>query len=186
MVLHEDGRSVGHNTDAAAFLADLREGAGFDPEGTTALLLGAGGAARAVAWALAGAGARVEASARRAPAAAALPGVAGTRAWGPDLALSGVDLLVNCTPLGMAGTEGPADPWGSLLAWDGLPRDALVMDLVYTPEVTPLLAAARARGHVTRGGLGMLVRQAEASFTLWTGRPAPAGAMLRAARAPSN
>jgi len=180
-----DGALVGHNTDAAAFIASLRADARFAPDGRASLLLGAGGAARAVAWALAGQGARVEASARRPDAAAALPGVTALRPWTAPIPLHALELIVNCTPLGMAAAAGD-DPWRGRLDWASLPRRALVADLVYAPERTPLLAAAERRGLPTLGGLGMLVRQAETSFRLWLGEPPPTGAMALAARDPST
>ena len=180
------GRLVGHNTDGGAFVASLRSDAGLDPAGLRVVLLGAGGAARALAAALSEAGAHVLAAARRAEVAAALPGVAGVLPWAHPLPPSGVDLLVNCTPLGMAGgpDEGPgADSWGHL-EWDRLAPGACVADLVYVPATTPLLAAAARRGHPTLGGLPMLVGQAEAAYRLWTGSEPPLGAMARAASGP--
>ena len=180
-VLGLDGRIVGHCTDGEAFVASVREEAGLDPAGLTALVLGAGGAARAVALALAAAGARVEASARRPEAAATLPAVAAVRPWSRPIPLDGVELLVHCTPLGMEGTYDD-EAWPARLSWDSLPAAALVADLVYAPEVTPLLAEAEARAHPILGGLGMLVRQAEAAYRLWHCEPPPRGAMAAAAR----
>lgn len=173
---------VGDSTDGHGFLAALRGDAGFDPAGRRALVLGAGGTARAVVHALAGAGAvRVVVAARRpapAAAAAALGGAVG-RVGVPDEA-DRADLVVNATPVGMAGVGVP----------DALPLDPgrlgpgqLVVDLVYEPLVTPLVAAARARGAAAVNGVGMLVHQAARSFELWTGQPPPLEVMSGAALA---
>ena len=94
------------------------------------------------------------------------------------LAAASVDLLVNCTSLGMA--HGP-DPDASPIPAGLIPRTVLVYDLVYNPAETPLLAAARRAGARTLGGLPMLVYQGAAAFRMWTGREAPVDVMMRAA-----
>ncbi len=94
-------------------------------------------------------------------------------------ALADCDLLVNCTPLGMK--SGGAPDQTPLQAPD-IPQDALVCDLVYNPEQTPLLREARQAGAGTLGGLPMLVHQGAASFELWTGKKAPVDIMMAAAR----
>ncbi len=170
VVVAADGTLAGDNTDAFGFIENLRAGAPhWRAEAGPAVVLGAGGAARAVAVALQDAGvpeirivnrtrARAEALARDLGAPLA--------AWPWDelaRALSGARLLVNATTLGMAG--GPA------LAIDlaPLPAEAVVNDIVYVPRVTALLAAASARGLATVDGLGMLLHQARPGFRAWFG-----------------
>jgi shikimate dehydrogenase len=171
------GQLFGHNTDGAGFLDALREDEGFDPRGRRCLVVGAGGAARAVVLALAQAGAAEVVIANRtegraAEAAALAPGVA--RSGTVDEA-GDVELVVNATPQGMAGNAQlavPADLLGS---------GQLVVDLVYHPAVTPLIEAARARGAVAVNGLGMLIHQAAHAFRLWTGEDPPLEVMSAAA-----
>ncbi len=173
-----DGRVAGHNTDGDGFVDSLRAD-GVDPAGMTVALLGAGGAARAVAVALAAAGARSVVVVNRTPATAAeVAGLAGAvgRVGAPaDVATA--DLVVNATSVGM-GADG------------GLPCDAallssrqVVADLVYHPLVTPLLRAAQDVGAATVGGLGMLVHQAARQLHLWTGCEPPIEVMAAAALA---
>jgi shikimate dehydrogenase len=169
------GEIVGHNTDGAGFLASLDEafGPAWDREVATALVLGAGGAARAVAAALVERGlARVMVSNRTEARARALTSLAPDRIsvlpWGErEAALRRVDLLVNATQLGMTG-QGALD-----LSLDALGSRAMVCDLVYVPLETPLLADARRRGLRAADGLGMLLHQAAPGFEAWFGvRPA--------------
>ncbi|MDQ3574637.1 MAG: shikimate dehydrogenase [Actinomycetota bacterium] len=168
---------VGESTDGQGFLDALRDDQGFDPAGRRCLVLGAGGAARAVALALAGAGAAevvvVGRSPERVATAAAVAGPVARPGVGEEA--SSADLVVNATPIGMAGHPAgpPVDP--ALLS-----RGQVVIDLVYHPAVTPLLAAARERGAVAAGGLGMLVHQAAHAFRLWTGQHPPLEAMSAA------
>lgn len=173
---------VGHNTDGEGFAAAVRRATGFEPQGSRALVAGAGGAARAVVLALARTGARevvvVARTPRRAAAAAALAGSCG-RAGTPEQAAA-CDLVVDATPAGMAGTPAEREP--ALVPATLLGSGQVVCDLVYHPLVTPWLAAASERGATTMGGLGMLVHQAAAQVTLWTGHEAPAEAMWRAAQ----
>ena len=93
--------------------------------------------------------------------------------------IAGCDLVINCTPLGLAGsaTEGKTP-----LSAAEIPPNAAVVDIVANPLWTPLLLAAKAGRHGVLGGLAMLVHQGALSFTLWTGRPAPVEVMMRAAR----
>ena len=176
-VVNRDGALIGHNTDGAGFVASLRADAGFDPAGARCVVLGAGGAARALVLALAGAGADEVAVVNRtgssAEAAAALAGGRG-RVAGLDQVAKG-DLVVNATPVGMDGTSLPLDP-------DLLRGGQLVADIIVEPVVTPLLREAEARGARTLGGLGMLAHQAAVAFEIWTGRTAPVEAMVAAAR----
>jgi shikimate dehydrogenase len=169
------GRLLGASTDGEGFVRAVRD-EGVDPAGQTALVLGAGGAARAIVLALGNAGARVTVAARRLSAAESAAGlVRGAQATALlDVDPSSYRLLVNATPLGMEGEAGP-------IAVDRLNSGQLVVDTVYHPMETPFLAAARARGAATANGLGMLVHQAALAFELWTGIDAPLAAMHAAA-----
>lgn len=171
---------VGHNTDGEGFVASLRRGVGFEPGGRRCLVVGAGGAARAVVAALAAAGATDVAVIARKPAAArraaALAGTAGRPAGMADVPAA--ELVVDATPVGMTGT-GTTDA-APVVDPALLHTGQVVVDLVYDPETTPLLAAAAARGATTLGGLGMLVHQAAAQLELWTGLDAPVDKMWAA------
>ncbi len=164
LVFGPDG-ITGTNTDGAGFVENLRAH-GVDPAAGPALLLGAGGAARAIAAALLDLGVPVTVanrSADRAAAlAAALPGLR-VVPWADRGALGGQSLLVNTTVLGMAGQDALDMPL------DDAPPGLVVSDIVYVPPVTPLLANAAARGLRTVGGLGMLLHQAVAGFASWFG-----------------
>lgn len=174
-----DGRLRGSNTDGEGFLRGLDHDAAFDPAGRSCVVLGAGGAARAVIRALSGARAAdvvvVNRSAPAAQAAAALGGRIGR--VGSTAAVQTADLVVNATPLGM---EGPAA--GELpCPVEVLGPGQVVIDLVYHPLETPWLKAARDRGARGYNGVSMLVFQAAAAFERWTGRPAPVDVMIAAA-----
>ena len=189
-IVKQDGRLIGHNTDAGGFLAALRQEAGFDPLGKRALLLGAGGAARAAAYALAREEVVSLAIANRTPerAAALAEELGGARRGVSAIGLrdslaladaaSRADLVVNSTSVGMAHTpqqdESPL-PDGVLRA------GAVVYDMVYNPARTPLLAQAEREGARPVGGLSMLIHQGAAAFQLWTGKPAPLDVMTDAA-----
>jgi shikimate dehydrogenase len=169
-------RLIGHNTDVDGFRQLLVADAGFDPSGKRSLILGAGGAARAAALALddLGAGEIVIAGRtdERAQNVASL-GSGRSIEWAEaERAAENADLVVNATPLGMNGENPlPEAKWG---------RDQFVVDLVYTPPVTPLTSAARGSGAEAWGGLGMLVHQAASSFRIWTGQ-APSTEVMSAA-----
>ena len=177
-----DGRVAGDSTDGAGFLRSLAE-SGVDPAGSSVLLLGAGGAARAVAHSLGLAGARVSVAARKQDAAAAAAALAGGDAvgWDDRAALARAsDIVVNATPLGMARRAGPTDgepPHAAVLDADALHSAQVVVDLVYHPIETLLLRNARERGARAVSGLGMLVHQAALQVERWTGQPAPLTAM---------
>ncbi|HEX8582582.1 MAG TPA: shikimate dehydrogenase [Acidimicrobiales bacterium] len=177
----EGDRLAGANTDGDG-LVDALRAAGVDPAGRRCLVLGAGGAARAVVLALATAGAAEVAVAGRTPArveaAAALAGPLGRVAPGADGAAAAADLVVNATPVGMGGDPAvPVDP-------SALRPAQVVVDLVYDPLVTPLLAAAERAGATPVGGLGTLVHQAAHAFRRWTGVEPPLAVMAAAAHAP--
>jgi shikimate dehydrogenase len=182
-VIIDDGRLIGDNTDGRGFLAALQRATGIDPVGLRCLVLGAGGAARAVVVALADAGASdVAVWARRlepANAAAELAGTVGRLGQPHETATA--DLIVNATPAGMAGSAAagerpPVDP-------AALSSDHVVVDLIYEPRRTAWLEACAAQGATTLGGLGMLVHQAAAQIEAWTGLEAPVGEMWAAAEA---
>jgi shikimate dehydrogenase len=164
LVFDADG-IIGSNTDGTGFLANLRAHS-VEPTGH-ALLLGAGGGARAIAAALLDAGVGVTV-ANRTPArmealAAALPGVR-IVAWDTrHQALADATLLVNTTQLGMTG-QPPLD-----MQLDHARAGLVVADIVYAPLETPLLAQARACGFATVGGVGMLLHQAVPGFAAWFG-----------------
>ncbi len=179
-----EGTLVGDSTDGEGLLAALARGAGFDPRAKRCVVIGAGGAARAVILALAEAGATevvvVNRTAARAEIAAALAGEAGRVGSSADIASA--ELIVQATPLGMTGGHGPGG--------DDLPLDPdtlhagqVVADLVYYPLETALLAAAKTRGAMTVGGLGMLVHQAALALERWTGLDVPVEAMWSAVQA---
>jgi len=178
------GALVGDSTDGDGLLAALARGAGFDPRARRCVVIGAGGAARAVVLALAEAGAAEVVVVNRTPAraeiAAALAGEAGRVGSGADMASA--DLIVQATPVGMAGGAGPGGD-DLPLEPDTLHAGQVVADLVYHPLETPLLAAAKARGAVTVGGLGMLVHQAALALERWTGGAVPVEPMWHAAQA---
>jgi shikimate dehydrogenase len=178
VVARDDGRLLGDNTDGAGFLASLSD-EGFAPAGRVCLVVGAGGAARAVVHALAEAGAAevmvANRTAGRGETVAALAGGAGRVASTDEVVRA--DLVVNATPLGLAGSVPDALPVNPALLGPG----QLVLDLIPNPAITPLMRAARDAGCQTAGGLGMLVHQGALAFEQWTGRPAPLGVMRAAA-----
>jgi shikimate dehydrogenase len=185
-VVNRDGRLRGENTDGAGFLASLVRGADFDPAGKRCLIIGAGGAARAVALALAAAGAAavtvVNRTASRAAEVAAVAGsVGGVVERGPaaDGEAGLADLVVNATPVGMLGTGASVEE--GLVSPSLFGEGQVVADLVYVPRPTAWLAAAAGEGAATVDGLGMLVHQAAAQLELWTGLPAPVDRMWQAA-----
>ncbi len=182
--VRDDGRLIGHNTDGRGFLKSLVDDAHFRPRGRNFALVGAGGAARAVACSLALAGARMvflhdmngqkasnlarDVSRAIGPKARAL-GAADFAKQAPQ-----VDCLINATPLGLR----PEDPLP--IPRDSIRKDQLVCDLVYNPQNTKLLQAARSRGARTLGGIGMLLYQGVIAFEVWTGRKAPVAVMRQA------
>lgn len=174
-----DGALVGYSTDGEGFVASLGADAGFDPSGARVVVVGAGGAGRAVVDALARHGAAeivvVNRNQHRAVAAAAL--AAGIGRVGSNDDVPHADLVVNATSLGMSGDTTLPVPGASLRPGQ------LVADLVYHPLDTPLLVAARSVGARTLDGLGMLVHQAALQQELWTGSRPDVHVMRRAAEA---
>ena len=182
IIVGDDGSLEGRNTDGYGFLANLRDGEpGWSARRGAAVLIGAGGAARAIVVALLDEGApEIRIVNRTAGRAAALAAEFGSRiapvAWHErGEALAGAALLVNTTSQGMDG-EKPLD-----LPLDRLPRDALVNDAVYIPLETPFLTAARRRGNKVVDGLGMLLHQAQPGFAAWFGVAPEVTPALRAA-----
>ena len=167
---------VGDNTDGPGFLDALAADAGFDPAGRRTVVVGAGGAARAIVLALARAGAAevvvVNRTADKAHVAAALAAAQGH--VGDTSSIEGADLVVNATSVGMGDGAVPFEP-------HLLRPEQVLADIVYHPSPTPLLAAARDRGVTAIDGLGMLVHQAGHAFRLWTGQDPPIAAMTSAA-----
>ena len=174
-VVSQDGRLVGLSTDGDGVLVPLRRR--VDPAGRTVAILGAGGAARAAAFALVRAGARVTVLARRPEQAAEVASATGCASAGLE-ALPGLawDVLVNATPLGSGAFPGQSPAPAEVLR-----EGAVVFDMVYEPRETPLLAAAKARGCLRIDGVEMLVAQAVGQFEAWTGRTAPVEEMTGAA-----
>jgi len=176
-----NGRLEGRNTDGYGFVENLRAGAkGWRGANGPAVVIGAGGAARAIAVALIDEGVpEIRVVNRTAARAAAL-----TAEFGKPLvavtwerratALDGAALLVNATTLGMTGQPALALPL------DALPKAAVVTDAVYAPLETALLAAARGRGNVCVDGLGMLLHQARPAFAAWFGHDPEVTPELRA------
>jgi shikimate dehydrogenase len=174
-----EGGISASNTDAPGFLAALR-GVGRDPKGQTALVLGAGGSARAVAYALREAGAaRVVVWNRTGDRARALAADLGVEASDRPIA---AELLVNCTSVGLADGEFKELPVDA----DALGTYATVADLVYRAGGTGLVAQAQRRGCTVVDGLEVLVRQGAMSLQAWTGLEAPIDAMRAAAARGAN
>ena len=185
VVVEADGSLSGKNTDAFGYLHSLQESCpGWRAGAGPALVVGAGGAARAVVAALLDAGVpQVRLCNRSLDKADAIANDFGARVitvpWTERTsALADVALLVNTTNQGMHG-EAALD-----LALDSLPRGALVSDIVYVPQCTPLISAALARGNPVAYGLGMLIHQARPAFEAWFGvLPEASEALLHAVQA---
>ena len=178
-----DGRLRAANTDASGFVAGLQADTGLSPEGLRVALMGGGGAARAVAWGLAAAGAAdvavINRTGAKAEAAASIADAAsgsGRRGRvGSMEDIAAADLVVNATSVGMGSDASmPCDP-------TVLRPGQVAVDLVYEPIETAWLAALREQGVEAHNGLAMLVHQAAAAFELWTGTEAPVEAMRQAA-----
>lgn len=185
-IVPQNGILVGHNTDARGFLTSLREEGQVDPKGKRAALLGAGGGAKAVAYALAEAGSaeirlfnrtRDRAQSLLTQLRQAFPN-AEVLAFGlqditPEV-FAEIDILVNATPVGMKESDPP------LFNYKVLPSHLVLCDLIYDPPETPLLREAKSRGCRTLNGLGMLLYQGVRAFELWTGREASVPVMREA------
>ena len=180
-VCNQNGKLYGYNTDGGGFARAL-EGAGIPIKGTRFALLGAGGAAKAVALKLAQQGAaQIVVCNRTQEKAAALaahaPEAMGTTGFSREelaAAASGCQVLINCTNLGMAGSPAFED----LGFLEALPQGAPVCDLIYHPLETALLARARALGHPAMNGLPLLIHQAILALEHFTNTKIDAAAML--------
>ena len=169
---NKDGRLFGYSTDGAGFLRSL-ESVGQPIQNREAYVLGAGGSARAVAWALAASGSRCRIANRTLARSEALtadinrvyPGRASAVGWGAET--EPFELLVNTTTLGMLPRDAEMPP----LPPGALESKPFVYDLIYSPARTPLLEHAEAAGCQTMNGVKMLVYQGAISLSLWTGRP---------------
>ena len=188
-IVNRDGQLFGHNTDGYGFLRALRESGGLEPSGKQVLILGAGGSARGVVQALIRAGvgqivianrtvSRAETLAQVAIGGGIPAGAVPLEPSRLSAIAAEVDLIVNCTSLGMR--HGP-DADATALATLKLTPNALVYDLVYNPMLTPLLASAQRAGAAVLGGLSMLVYQGAAAFEIWFDQPAPVDVMTRTA-----
>jgi len=184
-VFRDGDRLVGDNTDGPGFVDSLRIDHGVDVAGRRCVLVGAGGAGRALAWALGQAGADDVAVLNRSPVpaqrAAELAGAVGRVGDSADVAKA--DLVVNATSIGMGGRGRPGDEPALPVDADALHEGQIVADIVYFPSETSLLAAAAARGATTVGGIGMLVHQAAHALRRWTSAEPPLSAMAAAATA---
>lgn len=179
-VAWDQGELVGHNTDGEGFVASLVAETGRSVRDQRCVVVGAGGAARAVILALSQAGAAdiavLNRTTKKAVAAADLAGAAGRVGKPGDIA--NADIVVNATSVGMAGTPTAGT---SPVAESSLSGGQVVADLIYHPLVTPLLQAGQRQGATCLGGVGMLVHQAARQFELWTSHPAPLAVMHEAA-----
>ncbi len=165
---------VGENTDGVGFVDSLRSQLQMDPDGLTIVIVGAGGAARSIALAMAEHGAQVgifNRTARSAEEVVEIVGAASSVVQ--EEAIRDADVIVNATPLGMSDDSLPFDP--SLLS-----KGQSLIDLIYEPEKTALLVEAESLGVKTLNGVGMLLHQAGAQFQLWTGCEPPLKEMAQA------
>jgi len=195
-VVNCEGSLIGFNTDASGFLKALCDDASFEPRNKRVVILGAGGAARAVSLGLLQEkiGSLIitnRASSRAENLAVSLAEHSAKNNLGTEIdtmpwqspqlieALKHCQLIVNCTTLGMKNSSGEGK---SPLAANLVPKDALVYDLVYNPSETPLLTMAKGAGAKAIGGLPMLVYQGAASFKLWTEKEAPVDIMFNRAK----
>ena len=185
-IVNQGGHLSGHNTDGPGFLQALLNETGYDPKGTSALILGAGGAARGILLALVRGGVEsiviANRTLERAGELSRLSYDNGVASEAISIsgdalneAANSADLIVNCTSLGMS--HGP-DERGSPMSASQIPATAIVNDLVYTPMLTPMLKEAAKAGATALGGLHMLIYQGVLSFKMWTGQDPPVDVML--------
>ena len=180
----KEGRLIGHNTDGRGFLRSLKEQAKFNPRGEKFLFIGSGGAARAVGFSLALAGAEkiiicdidTQKAGLLAQDIKEKTGIDTGTIGREELVAyaAGADCLINATPLGLK----RGDPLP--LPVDCIHKHHLVCDLVYNPPETPFLRAAKARKAKRLAGLGMLLFQGVIAFEIWTGKKAPVSVMKSA------
>lgn len=188
----KSGRWVGTNTDVYGFASSLICDGRFNVADKAALVLGAGGAARAVVYALAkGKASAIHVANRHHEKAAVLVrkfsklfprtefSSSGLKRTEVQLKLCSANLVVNATSLGLKKSDKPVFNFAMISRARGRERK-LFVDLIYNPPLTPFLKAARRRGHRILGGLGMLLYQGAKAFEYWTGKPAPIGVMRNA------
>lgn len=188
-IFHQDGRLIGDNTDAPGFLSDLARLLPVAPRSQLALVLGAGGAARAVVYSLLSTGWQVTLAARRLEQAEALANSLQVALPTPQRAspitldavtlrslLPRIGLIINASSAGML-PDVESNPWPAALPF---PEHAFIYDLVYKPVETALLRQARTAGLPGANGLGMLVEQAALALERWSGRAVPRQAMWQA------
>ncbi|MCZ0859892.1 shikimate dehydrogenase, partial [Methanocorpusculum sp. MG] len=175
ILVSPDGRLIGTNTDIAGIAATVAA-LHITPSGARVLVAGSGGAARATVACLTAVGAAVFITNRTMKKAESLATEFGATAIPQEELKAGYDLIINATPAGMSGF-----PAGIPIPESILTPQTAVFDMVYEPETTPLIAAARAAGcRAVLGGKTMLIAQAAASFTLWTGTAADIATMTAA------
>ena len=188
-IVNNRGSLEGYNTDSQGFLIPLKKLVGFDFKGKRVLLVGAGGAARAAVFALAGEPIQSLIISNRTHVKAKkltdivkhlVPEVSHTGIESMEFtkAVSNADLIVNSTSIGMSGTE---DPMLSPIPTSWIPPNSLVYDMVYNPPITPLLSEALRAGASILGGLPMLVQQGALAFEKWTQLEAPTDLMSKVA-----
>lgn len=185
-IINKEGRLLGHNTDATGYSRALKEDAAYEPKGKTVLMLGAGGAARAIVYALLKEGVkRLNIYNRTVEKAQGL--VAEFQHLGPidvvpDLAKAApkADLIINTTSVGME--HNGQDPNVSPISAQLLPKQGFVSDIIYRPSQTRFLREAQAKGLKTQNGLAMLIYQGAESFEYWTKQKPDAQIMFTAAR----
>lgn len=183
-IVNDDGRLRGYNTDGLGYVRSLEEETGFQTRGKTVAVLGAGGAARAIVYALAKKGAQrlyiVNRTVERAHQLAAHFGaLTDVQVCIPEhlpLLADTVDLIVNTTSVGMS----PHVDQCPLPSTDWLSHRHLVSDLIYNPPETKLMQHAIAQGARAHGGIGMLIYQGAYAFEYWTGQAAPVQVMRAA------
>ncbi len=178
-VFWDGAELVGDSTDGPALVASVEAEFGGSVSGRSVMVLGTGGAARAIVLALAEAGAReIVIVGRREEAVAKVVTLGSLAARAGSVnELKEVDILVNATSVGMAETEGAGR---SPVPAELLESRHFVYDIIYYPLLTPLLEDARAAGARTSNGIGMLVHQAARAFWIWTGKEAPLEVMFHA------
>ncbi len=184
-IIKKDGRLIGYNTDAEGFLRAIEVEGKFDPDGKKVTMIGAGGVARALGFILVKSGIKslrmFDIDQSRAEKLASELGFSDVivlkTSEGSEYeeAISGADLLINCTPIGM---KHSLSEHQSPVAEELISSQSLVYDVVYNPVKTPLLQIAEKAGIRALGGLTMLVYQGVAAFELWTERSAPVDIMM--------
>jgi len=189
-IVNTNNQLVGHNTDGSGFIRALKTKHGFNPHGKKVLLIGAGGAAKAIAYSLVQENIKEITIANRTVSRgdelaqklkSITPKIKSVKLERQSLIkpLNDVDLIVNTTSIGM---KNSLNPEHSPIPVDLIPPNTVVNDIVYNPIETPLIKAAKMKNAFTIGGLDMLVYQGVEAFELWTGKHAPETIMYDAAR----